>query len=58
MNVRYFQDYRRDIDQLRRVVVPAMDGRMQIPIGQLADVKLASGPAMLRNEVGLLNGYV
>jgi Cu(I)/Ag(I) efflux system membrane protein CusA/SilA len=58
VNVRYFRDYRSDIDRLRRVVVPAMDGRMQIPVSQLADVKLASGPAMLRDENGMLNGYV
>jgi Cu(I)/Ag(I) efflux system membrane protein CusA/SilA len=58
VNVRYFQDYRSDLDRLRRVLVPAMDGRMHIPIGQLADVTLASGPAMLRNENGMLNGYV
>ena len=58
VNVRYFRDYRSDIDQLRRVVVPAMDGRMQIPVSQLADVKLVSGPSMLRDENGMLNGYV
>ena len=58
VNVRYFRDYRSDLDRLRRVVVPAMDGRMQIPVGQLATVKLVSGPAMLRDENGLLAGYV
>jgi Cu(I)/Ag(I) efflux system membrane protein CusA/SilA len=58
VSVRYFRDYRSDIDGLRRVVVPAMDGRMQIPVGQLANVRLVSGPAMLRNENGMLNGYV
>ena len=58
VNVRYYRDYRSDLDRLRRVVVPAMDGRMQIPIGQLATVKLVSGPAMLRDENGMLNGYV
>src|SRR5262245_13620534 len=35
-----------------------MDGRMQVPVGQLADVRLVSGPAMLRDENGMLNGYV
>jgi Cu(I)/Ag(I) efflux system membrane protein CusA/SilA len=35
-----------------------MDGRMQVPVSQLADVKLVSGPAMLRDENGMLNGYV
>jgi Cu(I)/Ag(I) efflux system membrane protein CusA/SilA len=58
VSVRYFQDYRSDVDRLKRVLVPAMDGRMHVPIGQLADVRLASGPAMLRNENGMLNGYV
>jgi copper/silver efflux system protein len=29
-----------------------------VPLEQLADVKLVSGPAMLRNENGMLNGYV
>ena len=58
VNVRYFRDYRSDVERLRRVVVPAMDGRMQILVGQLADVKLVSGPAMLRDENGMLNGYV
>lgn len=58
VNVRYFRDYRSDVDALRRVSVPAMDGRLQVPIGQLADVALVSGPAMLRDENGLLNGYV
>jgi Cu(I)/Ag(I) efflux system membrane protein CusA/SilA len=58
VNVRYFRDYRSDLDALRRVVVPAMDGRMQIPVSQLADVKLVSGPSMLRDENGMLNGYV
>jgi len=58
VNVRYFRDYRSDIDQLRRVIVPAMDGRMQIPVSQLADVTLVTGPAMLRDENGMLTGYV
>ena len=58
VNVRYFRDYRSDLDRLRRVMVPTMDGRMQIPVSQLANVKLVSGPAMLRDENGLLAGYV
>jgi copper/silver efflux system protein len=58
VNVRYFRDYRSDLDQLRRVMVPVMDGKMQIPVSQLAEVRLVTGPAMLRNENGMLNGYV
>jgi copper/silver efflux system protein len=58
VNVRYFRDYRSDLDRLRRVMVPTMDARMQIPVGQLATVRLVSGPSMLRDENGLLAGYV
>ena len=31
---------------------------MQIPLGQLADISLVSGPAMIRDENGRLSGYV
>ncbi len=58
VNVRYFRDYRSDIERLKQVAVPTTDGRTQVPIGQLADVRLVSGPAMLRDENGMLNGYV
>ncbi len=58
VNVRYLRDYRSDVDRLRRVVVPVMDGRMQVPVGELATVRLTSGPAMLRDENGMLTGYV
>jgi Cu(I)/Ag(I) efflux system membrane protein CusA/SilA len=58
VNVRYMQDFRTDFDAIRRVLVPAADGRRQIPLGQLAAVEVASGPAMIRNEDGLLTGYV
>ena len=58
VNVRYMQDFRTDFDALRRVLVPAADGRRQIPLGQLAAIEVASGPAMIRNEDGLLTGYV
>jgi Cu(I)/Ag(I) efflux system membrane protein CusA/SilA len=58
VNVRYMRDFRSDIDALARVLVPASDGQRQIPLGELARVKVATGPAMIRNEDGLLTGYV
>jgi len=58
VNVRYMQDFRSDLDALSRVLVPASDGRRQMPLGQLAAIEVASGPAMIRNEDGLLTGYV
>jgi len=58
VNVRYLRDYRSDPDALGRVLVSAMGGKQQIPMAQIADIRLVAGPAMLRNENGLLNGYV
>jgi Cu(I)/Ag(I) efflux system membrane protein CusA/SilA len=58
VNVRYQRDFRSDFSALERILVPAADGKRQIPLGQLASVKAASGPAMIRNEDGLLTGYV
>jgi Cu(I)/Ag(I) efflux system membrane protein CusA/SilA len=58
VNVRYFRDYRSDIAALRRVLIPAMDGRYQVPLEQLAQIRVRSGPSMLRDENGMLAGYV
>jgi Cu(I)/Ag(I) efflux system membrane protein CusA/SilA len=58
VNVRYMRDFRSDLDALGRVLVPAFGGQRQIPLGQLATIKIATGPAMIRNEDGLLTGYV
>jgi len=58
VNVRYLQDFRSDIGRLGRVLVPVMGGKTQIPVSQLANITLSSGPAMLRDENGMLNGYV
>jgi copper/silver efflux system protein len=57
VNVRYMRDFRDDIGALQRVLVPAGEGR-QVPLSQLAEVKVNSGPAMIRDEDGLLTGYV
>jgi Cu(I)/Ag(I) efflux system membrane protein CusA/SilA len=57
VNVRYQVDFRSDLDALERVLVGTPSGA-QVPIGQLADIRLATGPAMIRNENGLLAGYV
>lgn len=57
VNVRYLPDYRADVGALGRVLVPVSSDR-QIPLSQLATIKTASGPAMIRNEDGMLTGYV
>jgi Cu(I)/Ag(I) efflux system membrane protein CusA/SilA len=57
VNLRYPRDLRSDIDRLERVLVPTPSGA-QVPLAQLADIQLTSGPAMIRDENGFLAGYV
>ncbi|GAM07874.1 cation efflux system protein CusA [Geobacter sp. OR-1] len=58
VNVRYQRDFRSDLQTLRRVLVPVEGGKRQVPLGELAEVGVTSGPSMIRNEDGLLTGYV
>ncbi|HYM61284.1 MAG TPA: efflux RND transporter permease subunit [Thermoanaerobaculia bacterium] len=64
INIRYPRELRDDVSKLARVLVPvpsapgAMGGGAQIPLGQLATIKLAEGPSMIRDENGRLSGYV
>ncbi len=57
INVRYKRDFRSDLEALGRVLVPA-GGDKQIPLSELASIQMLNGPAMIRNEDGLLTGYV
>jgi copper/silver efflux system protein len=57
INVRYQRDFRSDLDGLRRVLVASLGGP-QVPIGQVANISFSRGPAMIRDEDGLLTGYV
>jgi Cu(I)/Ag(I) efflux system membrane protein CusA/SilA len=58
VNVRYMPDFRSDFGALGRLLVPALEGRRQIALNQLADIEVASEAAMIRDEDGLLTGYV
>ncbi len=57
INVRYSRDFRDDLEQLRRVLITTPTGA-QIPISQVARIYFSRGPAMIRDEDGLLTGYV
>jgi Cu(I)/Ag(I) efflux system membrane protein CusA/SilA len=57
VNVRYPRELRDNLSDLRRVLVPTMGGA-QVPLAQLADIELVSGPGMIRDENGMLAGYV
>ena len=57
VSVRYARELRDDPEKLKRVLIPTMNGA-QVPLGQLAELRLTSGPAMIRDEDGQLAGYV
>jgi Cu(I)/Ag(I) efflux system membrane protein CusA/SilA len=58
VNVRYLPDFRTDLQALGRLPVSASGGQRQIPLAQLATIESVEGASMIRNEVGLLTGYV
>jgi len=57
ISVRYARDYRDDLEKLQRVLVPTASGA-QIPLGELAEISVSLGPSMIRDENGMLAGYV
>lgn len=57
INVRYARELRSELDDLRRILIPTMTGA-QIPLSQIAEISLRYGPSMIRDENGLLAGYV
>src|SRR6185369_15993812 len=57
INVRYPRELRDDPEKLARVLVTTVSGA-QIPLSQLADIRLVEGPSMIRDENGRLSGYV
>jgi len=58
VNVRYQRDYRSDLGALARIPVPVAGGQKHVPLGQLATIAATTGPSMIRDENGLLTGYV
>ena len=57
VNVRYPREFRDNIDALSRVLVATPSGA-QIALGEIANIVIRTGPSMIRNENGMLAGYV
>ena len=57
INARYGRELRQGVDDLKRVLVPTMSGA-QVPLGELADLRISEGASMIRDENGMLVGYV
>ncbi|MCI0418783.1 MAG: efflux RND transporter permease subunit, partial [Acidobacteria bacterium] len=57
INVRYARGLRDNLSSLKRVLVPTASGA-QVPISQLASIRLRTGPPMIKNEEGFMAGFV
>ncbi len=57
VNLRYSREYRDNPEAIKRIMVPTPLG-MQIPISQIAEIKIVSGPPSIRDENGSLAGFV
>ena len=49
VNVRYPRELRDDVNKIREVLVPAMDGT-PIPLGQVASIEVSQGPMAVKTE--------
>jgi len=57
VNVRFAQDYRNNLDAIKRTLVQT-PGYGPIPLSSVADIKISDGPAMIQSENALLRGTV
>lgn len=56
INVRFAQDFRGSLDDIRRMEVQTKNG--PVPLGDVADISIRDGPAMISSENALLRGTV
>jgi Cu(I)/Ag(I) efflux system membrane protein CusA/SilA len=57
VNLRYSRELRDNVDSIRRVLVTGSSG-VQVPLGQVADIRLAKGPMVIRSENTRPNAWV
>ena len=57
VRVRYARDFREDIEALTNVLVAAPNGP-QVPLRDIARIRVVMGPSMITSENGLLRGTV
>jgi Cu(I)/Ag(I) efflux system membrane protein CusA/SilA len=57
IRVRYARELRDNPDDLKRILIPSMNG-VQVPLGEIAAIDYTKGAQMIRSENTFLNGYV
>jgi Cu(I)/Ag(I) efflux system membrane protein CusA/SilA len=57
IRVRYLREFREDIPELEKILLPTSSGA-QVPLAQVLTIKSVLGPQEIKGERGLLVGYV
>ena len=57
MNLRYNRDFRENLEALREIIVPTPTGA-QVPLGQLATLKLVRAPMGVKSEGAVPNAWI
>lgn len=57
VNLRYDRDFRENLEALREIIVPTPSGA-QIPLGQLASVKVVRAPMGVKSEGAVPNAWI
>ncbi|GAB3833966.1 hypothetical protein GCM10028895_53610 [Pontibacter rugosus] len=57
VNLRLAQEYRNDLDEIRRIPVQTMAYGV-VPLSAVADIKVSEGPPMINSENAMLRGTV
>jgi Cu(I)/Ag(I) efflux system membrane protein CusA/SilA len=57
VNIRYASEFRDTPEKLRRILVPTVNGA-QIPITQVADIRITKGPPSIKSENARKNAWI
>src|SRR6516225_6444468 len=57
VNLRYDRDFRENLEALRQIIIPTSTGA-QIPLGQLATLKLVRAPMGIKSEGAIPNAWI
>ncbi len=57
VRIRYAREFRDGVEAIRRILVPTAEGG-HVPLAQIADIRIAAGPAMISSENGRLRAVV
>ncbi len=57
VNLRYDRDYRENLEALREIIVPTKSGA-QVPLGQLATIKVVRAPMGIKSEGAVPNAWI